>query len=198
MISWSLPSSPDVCVRSCCFFVENAVLGVVRSGPLTDRCVLYPLVNVCSNFEKEFLADNVVGASSLVFLWPPNTFCYFMLLVANGWQFRLSFFFLTGYVLTVSLSLSQSSCLDSIYSFFYVTIVPLYPETLLIRQDSRLVPFVNEGSVIVLNCGAGQLQFGIFLGAKFPVCMGLSCHRQRTCIFSHTRVSLYRQYSVCR
>ena len=50
------------------FFVENAVLGVVRSGPLTDRCVLYPLVNVCSNFEKEFLADNVVGASSLVFL----------------------------------------------------------------------------------------------------------------------------------
>ena len=113
-----------VCAELLFFFVENAVLGVVRSGPLTDRCVLYPLVNVCSNFEKEFLADNVVGASSLVFLWPPNTFCYFILLVANGWQFRLSFFFLTGYVLTVSLSLSQSSCLDSIYSFFYVTIVP--------------------------------------------------------------------------
>ena len=50
------------------FFVGNAILGFVRSGPLTDRCVLYPLVNVCSNFEKEFLADNVVGASSLVFL----------------------------------------------------------------------------------------------------------------------------------
>ena len=145
-----------VCAELLFFFVENAVLGVVRSGPLTDRCVLYPLVNVCSNFEKEFLADNVVGASSLVFLWPPNTFCYFILSVANGWQFRLFFFFdgLCFDRFTFSLSV--------VVLRFYLFILlchhsTLYPETLLIRQDSRLVLFVNEGSVIVLNRGAGQL-----------------------------------------